>query len=382
MVNESSFLNVTKQYFMRFFVRMRLMFVLIIPLFLAAKSIAQDTILATKEANLVELLTDLRSAKDDTEKQEKNLLFQEYLRETLNEKNAFTYPFSLLKSVGVIDSPDGLVRIINWNIEQEDASQKYYGYILKKEDRKEAISITELIDNSAELPLRPEEILTADNWYGALYYKIIPFEKGSKTIYTLLGWDGNSSSSNVKLIDALYFAGSQVKFGSPIFKLKDKIVKRVFYEYSERAVMSLRYEPEYKRIIFDHLSPESPNLVGFYAYYIPDLSYDAFVIDGTKWILKEDVIAINRPDAEKMVVFVPNQRNGKVEKKTIKKEWKNPEDSRIGGTPHVAVTPEEGAVDDVTPENDPNAKLSKRDNRDPSKMSTTLGRKKRKKRRG
>ena len=356
--------------------------ILIASIFLMTHIHAQDSILPIREDNLSGLLSDLRAAKDDFEKEEKNALFYQYFLQTLREKDAFSYPFASLKTVGIIDSPDGLVRIINWNIEQDDETQKYYGFVLKKEDRNEEIAITELVDNSAELPLRPEDILTADNWYGALYYKIIPFEKGSKTVYTLLGWDGNSSSSNVKLIDALYFAGSQPKFGSPIFKLKDKVVKRVFYEHSERAVMTLRYEPEYNRIIFDHLSPESPNLTGFYAYYIPDLSYDAFVQDGAKWILKEDVIGVNQEEVEKITVYVRNERTGKIEKKTIKKEWENPEDLGSGGTPHVAVTPEEQAIEDPNNVNDPNANLSKKDKRDPSKMSTTLGGNKRRKRRG
>ncbi len=366
---------------MRFFVRMLRTIVFISLITFATQAIAQDTILSNRESNLVMLLNDLRSAKDDVEKEEKNALFYAYFLESLTDKDAYSYPFSQLKSVGVIDSPDGLVRIINWNIEQDDETQKYYGFVLKKDERKDEILVIELFDNSAELPLRPEEILTADNWYGALYYKIIPVEKGSKTAYTLLGWDGNSSSSNVKLIDVMYFSGTQLKFGSPIFKVKDQILKRVFYEHSERAVMTLRYEAEYKRIIFDHLSPESPNLVGFYAYYIPDLSYDAFILDGTKWLLKEDVIGINAMDEEKMVVFVRNERNGKVERKTIKKEWENPDDSNGNGTPHVAVTPEEQAIEENGNKKNKEEKSVKKDNRDPSKMSTTLGGKKRRKRR-
>lgn len=357
-------------------------FILISTLFLAIDCFSQDTILALRESNLVSLLADLRAAKDDTEKDEKNTLFYQYFLETLNEKSAYSYSFSQLKSVGVIDSPDGLLRIINWNIEQDDETQKYYGFVLKKDERKNEILVTELVDNSVDLPLRPEEILTADNWYGALYYKIIPVEKGSKTVYTVLGWDGNSSSSNVKLIDVLYFTGTQLKFGSPIFKLKDQLVKRVFYEHSERAVMTLRYEPEYNRIIFDHLSPEAPNLKGFYAYYIPDLSYDAFVLDGTKWVLKEDVIGVNsKEDDEKMQVFVRNERTGKVERKTIKKKWENPEDENLSGTPHVAVTPEGQATEESTDKKDLDSKTSRKDKRDPNKLSTTLGGKKKRKRR-
>jgi hypothetical protein len=340
-------------------------------------------VLPAREDSLVILLNELRAAKDDWAKEEKNAVFKDYLKETLNDKAAFTYPFTKLKTVGFIDSPDGQLRIVNWNVEQDDQTQKYFCFILHYDKRKKSAELSELVDNSINLPMKPDGILEAENWYGALYYKIIPTDKGSKTLYTLLGWDGNSSMSTMKLIDVLYFSGDDPKLGSPIFKMKDVSQKRIFFEHSKKAVMSLKYEQQYDRIIFDHLSPETPDLAGFYSFYVPDFSYDAFVWENNKWVLHEDVIGVNKGGDEKQAVYVKNERTGKVEKKEIKNKWVNPEDQSApgGGSEHVAVTPDQDLQNPAAQKEDLDKKVTKKDKRDPSNLNSTLGTQKRKKKR-
>lgn len=342
----------------------------------------EDTSIVVRETRLQVLLDELRSAESDADKQVKNAAFKEYFFETLKTKDAFTYSFTKLKTVGIIDSPDKLLRIVNWNIELEDQSQKYYCYLLHVDEKKKRVELSELIDNSDMFSPRPEGVLEAKDWYGALYYKIIPIEKGAKTVYTLLGWDGNSSMSSIKLIDALYFTGDNPKLGSAIFKTKDATLKRVFYEHSKKTTMSLKYEEQYERIIFDHLSPETPSLKGFYSFYVPDLSYDAFVLDGNKWVLKEDVIGVNNTVNAKTNVYVKNEHSGKVEKKEIKNKWENPQDDKApgGGSEHIAVTPEKDAQNPVSQKKELDKKVSKKDKRDPGNLNATYGTNKKRKR--
>lgn len=343
----------------------------------------EDSSIVAMESRLLVLLDELRAAENDDAKSEKNTAFKELLYETLQLKEAFSYPFSKLKTVGFVDSPDKSLRIVNWNVEQDDETQRYYCFLLHLDEKKKQVELSELVDNSFMLPPRPDGVLEAKDWYGALYYKIIPIEKGAKTVYTLLGWDGNSSMSSIKLIDALYFSGDNPKLGSPIFKTKEATLKRVFYEHSKKTTMSLKYEQQYDRIIFDHLSPETPNLKGFYSFYVPDLSYDAFVLEGNKWILKEDVIGINSSEDVKTEVYVKNERSGKVEKKEIKNKWENPEDKNSpgGGNIHIAVTPEKDVENPVAQKKELDKKVSKRDKRDPGNMDSTLGTNKKKKKR-
>lgn len=344
----------------------------------------EDTTLVSREKKLVELLDAVRNGENDGERNKANAQLRSYMYETLQLEGAFSYSFTKLKTIGFIDSPDGMLRIVNWNVEQDDNTHRYFGYVLRLDERKKTVQLIELIDNSFMLPSQPTEILDANNWYGALYYKIIPIDKGSKTMYTLLGWDGGTSASNFKLIDVLYFSGNQAKFGSPIFKMKNTTLKRVFFEHSEKATMSLRYEDQYKRIIFDHLSPEAPGLEGFYSFYVPDLSLDAFMLEGGKWVLKEDVIGVNDPNGKNVTVYAINERTGKIEEKQIKNKWIDPEGEKgpAGGIEHRAVTPEDemnpaGTKKKKTKSKDSTPKV--KDKRDPSQMNSTLGKTKKKK---
>jgi len=349
--------------------------VLILASLFFSLSISAQTSLPTaiqmREDTLSLMLNALRSAKKDKEKDSLNVIFKACLSRTLEFPEAFYYPFHKLKTVGFIDCPEEL-RIVNWNIEQQDETQKYFCFIVKK--NKNTISVTELKDNP-DSPPRPDGILDAENWYGALYYKIISKEKGSKKYYILLGWDGNNSASTIKLIDVLYFAGTNPKLGSPIFKMNDKTVKRVFFEHSKKVSISLKYEPEYDRIIYDHLSPETPALAGFYSFYVPDLSYDALYFKDNKWILKEDVIGVNKADGDKKEVYIKNERNGKIEKVEIKDTWESPEDAKApaGGTDHKAVMPDSEIKEEEKKKEELDKKADKKDKRDPNSLNTTVG---------
>ncbi len=297
----------------------------------------------TRESELKEILDSMRNATSDSDKKSINEELKKLMLTTLNEPTFFEHHFSQLSSIGCIESSDGLVRIVNWNIELSDESQVYTCFVIKKEAKTNKTEVTELLDKSFLLPPRPEEILDQDNWYGCLYYQIIPFERSGKTSYILLGWDNAGLNTNSKLIDVLSFSGNGVKLGAPIFKTKDETYKRIFFEHSNSAVMSLRYEKEYNRIIFDHLSPESPNLAGFYEYYVPDMTYDAYVPSGNKWVLKEDVIAINKETHDVKIGRKIDPKTGEIVMEEEENKWINPTSEGALSTTevHVAVLPDE-----------------------------------------
>lgn len=331
--------------------------------------------LPQKEMELDTLLRNLRKVKTDAERDSINSLYKDKLYKAIQQPNAFDYPFSKLRTMGSVKSSDNAIRLFNWNVEMEDLSNVYYCYIVRYDDRKKAYVVNELVDNSILLPEKPSEILEANNWYGALYYEIVPFEKGRKDMYILLGWDGHGTVSNMKLIDVLYFNGNNPKLGSPVFKVGNETFKRLFYEHSEKCTMSLRYDERFERILFDHLSPESPNLKGFYAYYVPDMSYDAFKLKNGKWILEEDVIAVNPKAADKIDVYVQDSETGKVTTRRMKNKWIDPSDSKApaGGNTHVAEMPDESdpkasKKDKKDRKSNRTDKTELKDKRDPSKL--------------
>jgi hypothetical protein len=125
-----------------------------------------------------------------------------------------------------------------------------------------------------------------------LYYSIIPTKvKKQGSYYVLLGWDGYSNFSTRKVIDVLYYdkqLGNWV-FGKPIFGPPFSGQYRYFIEYSSKVVVSLKYHPKEKNIVFDHVVPPNKGLEGIYEFYVPDMSFDAFQLDKTRWNFVQNI---------------------------------------------------------------------------------------------
>ena len=241
-------------------------------------------------ANIIQI------GKTDEERILANDKFKTFLEKALNNSESFTYPFDSLKSIAKLTSPDKQIRIYNWVLPRLDGTYSYCGYIQKKTGRKKFI-IYPLVDKSEENTRGVDmKILSNYQWYGALYYKIIQPKKRLNKTYVLLGWDGNDRMSNKKLIDVFYFDNKkEPKFGLPIFNMDKKTVNRIIFEFNKSASMSLRYEEDNNSIIYDHLEPSHPQLVGQYQFYGPDFSYDSLKFKKGSWNLVKDITPYNAP---------------------------------------------------------------------------------------
>ncbi len=319
---------------------MKYYIVVIVSLLLTNLFSQKDTIIPYREKVLFLQLNKMRSAIKDAEKKKLNQEFKDYLLETILIPDSYTYNFVKLKTLGVIDSPDKNLRIFNWNVQLEDESNLFFGFIVRKGNKKKN-KIIELINKNIVYEM-PKEIVQESNWYGALYYKIIPTKKGKKDIYTLLGWRSNGNISNMKIIDVLQINGNHAKLGANIFQTKSEKLKRVVLEYSKKATVTVRYEPKLDRIVFDHLSPESPSMKGLYEYYIPDMSYDAYTFENDLWILKEDVIAVNELEKNTFKQYNIDKKTGEIKEEEVKKSWIDPSDLNAPGTQnkHTPALPE------------------------------------------
>lgn len=319
---------------------MKYYLVVIVSLLLTNLFSQKDTIIPYREKVLFLQLNKMRSAIKDAEKKKLNQEFKDYLLETILIPDSYTYNFAKLKTLGVIDSPDKNLRIFNWNVQLEDESNLFFGFIVRKGNKKKN-KIIELINKNIVYEM-PKEVVQESNWYGALYYKIIPTKKGKKDIYTLLGWRSNGNISNMKIIDVLQINGNHAKLGANIFQTKTEKLKRVVLEYSKKATVTVRYEPKLDRIVFDHLSPESPSMKGLYEYYIPDMSYDAYTFENDLWILKEDVIAVNELEKNTFKQYNIDKKTGEIKEEEVKKSWIDPSDLNSPGTQnkHTPALPE------------------------------------------
>ncbi len=222
-----------------------------------------------------------------------NKAFKLELKETLKLDDAFTYNFDSLKSsMSTITSPDGEFRLFNWNIEMESGVNTFHCFILKKKGQ-----IIELRDNYRFIENPEFKTLNQRNWYGALYYKIIPMKKGK---YTLLGWNGKDAITTQKVIETMSLSRKSAKFGLDIFEFPEEKnnKKRFILEYSNSAYVSLKHYETKKesQIVFSHLSPSTPQMEGFYQYYYPDLSNDRFILTNKgNWLFETDSEIKNDP---------------------------------------------------------------------------------------
>lgn len=331
--------------------------------------------LEAMEQQLEVSLNALRSAKTDDEILQKNELFKKEMETFLKKEGAFKYKFTKLTTVADLQSEDQLVRIVHWNLEFTDFSYSYAGFVMRWNEDNEQVQLTELVDHREAFEPIPDNVIDAKNWYGALYYKIIPVEYLNEIQYVLLGWDGATTMSNFKVIDVMSFKGNAVKLGSPLFVTHKKTLKRVVFEYSDKSDMALRMDQKRNRIVFDHLSPESPSLSGIFSFYVPDFSYDAYVWDEDHFILKEDVIATNdEGNTRSGTVYVMDPKTLKPKKQNVRLNWINPEGKKSSSDiSHVARTEDT----ETTTVESPEPTIPKKkwwDRRNPDKLSVTTGR--------
>lgn len=252
------------------------------------------------ETELVSLRKATVKASSDQERRLKNKAFIEALESALNDEESFEYPFEQLPHTAVLASPDKMVRIFNWNLPLDNDTHEYFGIIQYRHKKRKQYEIIRLNDASSRAFTPEFKVYDPEEWYGALYYEIIPMASGGKLMYTLLGWDGNSRFTTKKMIDVITFDGrGRAKFGATVFRMEKKTQRRVIFEYSSEVTMSLKYLPKRKQIIFDHLAPAKGDLEGIYEFYGPDMSYDALILKNGRWVFHKDVDITGRKASKK-----------------------------------------------------------------------------------
>ncbi|MFN0031777.1 MAG: hypothetical protein ACKVOR_06435 [Flavobacteriales bacterium] len=205
-----------------------------------------------------------------------------------DEAATFQHAFTSLRFC-TLTSSDGRIRLFNWNVPLTDGTHKYVCFVLVWDEKEKNYWWTELTEPKREAEKIETKFLTEDKWLGALYYEVIPVAKKGSDTYTLLGWDGKDKLTQRKIVDAITITGKKIRIGASIFKTADGNRKRMLFEYSDEVSSSVRYHAKKNCIVIDHLSPKSDAMVGIYADYGPDGSYDALTLVKGKWEIIENI---------------------------------------------------------------------------------------------
>lgn len=257
--------------------------------------------------SLSKLSSKIWKLKNDTSKITASEEFFVALKMVLNSDTYFDHSFDSIYGISRAVSDDDKLRIFTWNIPLSDGSNKYYGIIQLKGDKRTIIPLRSL--NSVQ-PISEHQLIKEADWYGALYYKIIRHNNGKGDFYTLLGWDGFNTITNRKVIDILTIdTDGKIVFGQPVFKTSKGIKSRIIFEFAENANMLLRYDYQAIRIkkgkkirnentwliVMDRLIPIDPTLAGISKYYVPagDV-YDGYMYTNGFWVLVEDIEVANK----------------------------------------------------------------------------------------
>lgn len=297
--NSGSIFATLAMHFFRYRRMKHLLSLFIVVSFISFRASGTDgSSLESLELRLVEFSEGLRNAKSDIERLQFDDSLKTVVEIIIDTPESMNYPFSKVKWMGVLSSTDNLVRMYTWNIPNDDLSNTYRCYIQYISNKKKGeinwVALDDVMNDNDNIT---QKYMTPEKWQGALYYEIIPVTHKGKTFYTLLGWDGRDAITNRKIIDVLHFNGDKVRLGMPVFKVEKGSPKRHFLDYAEDSAVSMRYNDKQKRIIFDHLAPSHPSMAGNPAFYGPDLTFDAFLLEKGEWVLENNVeITLGKDD--------------------------------------------------------------------------------------
>jgi hypothetical protein len=268
--------------------------------------LAQENTSAIGELTLLQkefstLANTVLTAPSNEERKQASKKLQQALTEVFDLPEAFVYPFDSLTQVSRLFSSNGEVRLFSWTIPEIDGNAYHYaGVLCRRHPKTKEVTTYVLQDSSAKMVNVTTSQLTPDNWYGALYYDIITVKHKKNVYYTLLGWKGNNTVTTKKVIDVIQFTDGGPVFGAPVFEDNQQRQKKLrqVYEFSAEVSMSIHYESDKKVIVLDHLFPSQPSLEGYFEFYGPDLSFDAYALTKGKWEFIEDYDPGIRPPEE------------------------------------------------------------------------------------
>jgi len=246
--------------------------------------------LGKQQDSLKQYAYDLVNAPEAAQRFRADSVFIRTLVRTLKIPNSFYFPFDSLQTISKLYAPDSSFRIFTWQIKKD-----VYVFIqrgaIQMRTADGSLKLIPLHDVSMFTKKPEDSVRGANNWIGAIYYRIIQNKAFGKNVYTLLGFDDFTINSNKKWMDILTFNDEgQPVFGGPYFsfrndsaKVSKKPIYRFYLEYKKEATTTFNYDSSMHMIIYDHLISESeePNRK---ETYVPDGDYEGFTWENGQWL--------------------------------------------------------------------------------------------------
>jgi hypothetical protein len=164
----------------------------------------------------------------------------------------------------------------------------YYGGYIIVDDKATKLNQNATLDGDSAY-----QSYSAEDWYGALYYNMLPI-KGNKDSYLLFGYQFSKEFEKTKLIEVLTIDDQGISFGKDLFITRvedgrDDIKQRFLLEYSSDTNVSLNYNESIDMIIFDHTMPRMGQQAGQGNTFVPDGTYEGYQFDKGSFVYVEKI---------------------------------------------------------------------------------------------
>jgi len=236
-------------------------------------------------------------------------LFNKYLNSDISPKD-----LSFIKFISVQSPEDQAFQLISWSVLDEAFKVHHYAYVITPDGAN-----TEFVESSALSESLSFEDLSAEDWYGAVYYRV---EKLGDD-YLIFGFDGNTEFNNQKVVDVLDFTEEGVVLGKPIFENKeepDTYKNRLCLSYSSDATVNLNYNKGLEMIVHDHLMPRIGRIPGQGPTHLPDGTYEGYKLESGIWKYNAKLFdhSYGRDNAPRPKPILNTKRESKKKKKSRK----------------------------------------------------------------
>ena len=281
-------------------------FILLLSISSSAKKEQMDFSFKNEIDSLIRFSNAIQSG-NDLSRLIANEKFDKFLRKVLKDPTSINYDFSKIKCLSIIESPKKKekFRIYTWVMKLGNDDYNYFGFTQYQRNKKNKLKnfVYKLNNKSKEIGKDELSKLDSNNWIGCVYYQIIAPEKRKDQTHVLIGWDGNNWRSTKKIIETFSFNNKgEISFGEKVIRYnlgtdkRPNVVPkaRLIFEYNGEVSMTVSYNSNLKKIIFDHLMPSDPKLADLYFTYAPDFTYDALKYEKRKWIHSSDVDVRNQ----------------------------------------------------------------------------------------
>lgn len=243
------------------------------------------------------------------------------LTKALDQEGSFYTTFDSSR-IAITYAPDSSFRILTGQAVLEGDNIKYYGLLQLRATERNPILLHDYSHAASDIV---NEVLTPDDWNGAVYYNMLKFRFAEKDYYLAFGFAAKSFFENCKVAEVIYFEeDGTIKFGAPIFKTANgDYQSRLSLVYAADVGAKLNYDTSLAMIVYDNLIPMKSPYKERKLLMVPDGSYSGYIWnDNEGWVFVDKIFHDTLEEAPREIPVLDQQKGLDITGRSIKSKSK------------------------------------------------------------